>query len=136
MIKQKGFTLIEIMIVVAIIAILSSIAFPSYTEYVMRGRRAEAKSALQQAALWMEKAQTATGAYPLTAQFPANFAAVESGSYAITLVSADGVTYLLRATPAGPQVGDKCGNFTLDQTNRRLVEGATAPMDAAQCWQR
>ena len=134
--KQQGFTLIELMIVVAVIALLSAIAFPSYNEYMMRGRRAEAKSALQQAALWLEKAQTATGAYPLTAAFPANFTAVQSGAYTISLVSADGATYLLRATPAGPQVGDTCGNFTLDQANARLVEGAIAPMDAAQCWQR
>lgn len=61
---QQGFTLIEVMITVAIIGIVSAIAYPSYTEYIRRGHRADARAGLLQAAQWMERAATATGSYP------------------------------------------------------------------------
>ena len=57
---QLGFTLIELMIVVAIVGILSAVAYPSYTEYVRRGHRADARAGLLQAQQWLERAATAT----------------------------------------------------------------------------
>ena len=59
---SSGFTLIEVMIVVAIVAILSAIALPSYTEYIRRSHRADARAGLLQAQQWLERAATATGA--------------------------------------------------------------------------
>ena len=132
----KGFTLIELMIVVAIVAILTAIAVPSYTQYVQRGRRAEARSALQQAALWMERAQTATGSYPLTAAFPPSLSNVPSNQYTITLVSVGGLVYTLSATPIGSQASDGCGTLTLTDVGGRGVTGNTGTWDAIQCWQR
>ena len=64
--KHKGFTLIELMIVVAVVGILTAVAYPSYAEYVRRGHRADAKAGLLQAQQWMERAATATGEYPTT----------------------------------------------------------------------
>jgi type IV pilus assembly protein PilE len=131
--RSKGFTLIELMIVVAIIAIVASIAVPSYSEYIMRSRRTEAKAALQQAAIWLEKAQTASGVYPVA--LPTSLSGVPSGLYTITIAFAAGV-YTLTATPTGAQATDKCGAFTLDAVGARNVVGATSPMDRTQCWQR
>ena len=129
--RQTGFTLIEVMIVVAIIGILGSIAYPSYTEYVRKGHRASAKAALLQAAQWMERAATATGTYPVTANFPANLQAVDGNRYTVS-VNSDGATFTLTATPQGAQSGDKCGNFTLTNTGTKGVSKSTV----ADCWGR
>ncbi|MEY2953142.1 MAG: hypothetical protein RLZZ401_1229 [Pseudomonadota bacterium] len=133
--RHGGFTLIELMIVVAIIAVIAAIAIPSYTEYLQRGRRAEARAGLQQAALWMERTQTATGAYPAAAAFPPAMTAVSSGTYIIGVVSTN-ATYTLSAVPSGAQLGDGCGTFTLRQDGFRDVTGNSASWDRVQCWGR
>lgn len=132
--QHQGFTLIEVMIVVAIIGILSAIALPSYNEYIRRGHRAEARTGLLQAAQWLERASTAMGTYPLTAAFPASLQTVPGDRYDISVVSGDGSAYALTATPKGGQTGDKCGNYTLDQTGLRGANGATSGDIVTECW--
>ena len=127
---QSGFTLVEVMIVVAIIGVLSALAYPNYTEHVRKGRRAEARAGLLQAAQWMERAATATGVYPK--DISSHLKEVNSGMYNIAAVNSGGATFTLTATPTGVQETDKCGTLTLEHTGERKVSKG----DVAECWNK
>lgn len=133
--SQTGFTLIEVMIVVAIVAILSAVALPSYSEYIRRGHRAEARASLLQAQQYMERAATATGLYP--SDLPASLKAVPSNRYDISAtVAANQSSFTLTGAPKGSQSGDKCGSYTLTNTGLRGANGKTSGQTGydADCW--
>ena len=132
--RQRGFTLIELIVVVAILAILAAIAIPNYTEYVSRGRRAEAKAALLQIGQWQERMRTQTGSYATA--FPSGFTLSTVGTtYTITINNgADANSYTLTATRAGSMASDPCGNLTLTHLGVPGVTSATRTVD--ECWGR
>jgi type IV pilus assembly protein PilE len=130
--KQEGFTLIELMIVVAIVGILAAIAYPSYQEQVQKTRRADAQADLMELSSFMERFFTENNRYDQGTDGNAialPFASSpQAGTvfYALTLVSG-ATTYTLTADPAGtPQAADRCGTMTLTQT------GVKTPV--ANCW--
>lgn len=137
--RYHGFTLVEALIVVALIAVLTVVAMPQYSQYVMRGHRAHARAALMKLAQWLEREATVRGSYPLTADIPAAQLTVEGGRYVLAVSSETGWTYQLSATPTGAQTTDPCGSFHIDHTGQRS-QGAKAqvhaPLDGKSCWER
>ncbi len=139
--SQRGFTLIEMMIAVAIVGILSAVAIPSYQEYIRRGARAEARAGLLQAAQWMERAATVTGVYPTAASnganfFPTGLASVPSNRYTIRLSTSTATAFTLTANPQGAQTNDKCGAFTLTHNGIRSNTSLASGTTSADCWNR
>lgn len=149
--RARGFTLIELMVTLAVLSILLLVALPSYQEYVKRARRAEARAQLLQAAQFMQRFYAANDSFasdraggavadampPVLRRSPAD----GSAAYAL-LIPAAGLTssrFELRMEPLqpGPMASDKCGSFTLTSEGRRgvLVHGAEGDADLVQsCW--
>ena len=145
-----GFTLIEVMIVVAIVAILAAVAYPSYLESVARGKRADAKGALLKNVQWIEKQYSFSNAYNLMSDrsttltksvLPATTDPKASGAKGYTFDftgTHDASQFTLAATPL--DTSDKCGTLTITQTGEQgLIIGGSASTDQAlirSCWDR
>ncbi len=137
MIKRKasaGFTLIEVMIVVAIIGILAAIAYPSYSEYVLRGNRTEGQALLMDAAARQERFYAQNNVYVTANNDRAKLQVNETKSarfydLSVSKAANDG-GYTLTATQ---KFGDTaCGNLTLNARGDKGVTGTGKT--AAECW--
>jgi type IV pilus assembly protein PilE len=131
--SSSGFTLIELLIALACVALLATVAWPSYQSLILRNQRAQARAALVQAAHWLERAASANGSYPLPADVPASVLSIDGQGYKMTVTST-AQSYTLSATPLGTQAVDACGILTLNHLGVRGVQGAS--QTAAQCWSR
>ncbi|KFL36688.1 type IV pilin protein [Arenimonas donghaensis] len=133
--NTKGFTLIELMIVVAVIAILSAIAYPSYVNYVLDSRRATATACLVEHGQFMERYYTTNLDYEIDpAAMPAFGCETELADfYAFSFVADPTATaYTVQAVPQGSQQRDtECGTLTLNQIGNRTESGSG---DLDDCW--
>lgn len=133
---SHGFTLVELMIVVAIIGILASVAYPSYTEYIARGRRAEAQKALLEASQFMQRWYAAHNSFKDGNTGPTlpNQNALSTYTLNKPTVDTDDLSYTITATRTGVMANDGCGNFTLTSTGVKGLTSASAGYDIARCW--
>lgn len=129
----QGFTLTELLIALACVALLASLAWPSYQQLMWRTHRTQARASLVQAAHWFERAASANGAYPIASDVPSSVLQIEGQRYKLSVVSS-AQSYTLSATPLGTQASDTCGTLTLNHLGLRSVQGAS--QTAAQCWGR
>jgi type IV pilus assembly protein PilE len=142
---QRGFTLVEVMIVVAIVAILAAIAYPSYVESVRKSRRAEARAQLLEAAQYMQRFYSQNDSFKRAVgagsdmTLPGELRTVPrqgAQTYAID-IAADSLTpssFSLDAVPTGSMKGDRCGTLQLDNIGRRNIKDAKAGVAIGDCW--
>lgn len=134
----RGFTLIEVMIVVAVVAILAAVALPNYFDSVRKSRRSDAITALNAIAQSQERwrANNATYSNVLTSA-GLNVANPSSGYYTLAVTGNTGTAYTATATAAGAQASDaKCTTLTLAMSAGTITYGSTGTATANRCWNR
>jgi type IV pilus assembly protein PilE len=136
--SSRGFTLIEVMIVVAILAVIAAVAYPSYRSYIIKANRSAAQSFMLEVAARQERYLLDQRAYAV------NFAALGmtvptnvSANYTIATAQVAGPPpgYTVTATPTGKQLAEdtECGTLTIDHTNTKTESGSGT---VASCWKQ
>ncbi len=142
---QKGFTLLELMIVVVVVAILAAIALPNYQSHMIKTRRVAAAACLLEISQWMERSYTVAMTYTGLALPAMQCSGNLAGYYAFNLAVIDARNYSLSATPQGAQANndpDSCGTLSIDQAGQKTTRGNPDPDgvptagggDVSKCW--
>jgi len=128
--RKRGMTLIELVIVVAIVGIMTTIAVPSYRSYTLRVHRTEAIRMLLQASMCQERLAASRGSYDTSECRPVS----AQHRYEITYSAPDtqGHTYIAMAIPNGAQLADPCGSLIIDQSGNRRISAPDASV--TKCW--
>lgn len=132
--NSRGFTLIELMIVVAIVAIIAAIAYPSYERSVLKAHRSDVESMLTQDAQILERCYTQYFTYNNNA-CPSLTTTSEHGYYSLAAGSIAAAAYVLTATAQGNQTRDtSCITFKLDNTGKKSAFSSGGTDNSTTCW--
>lgn len=136
--RSRGFTLMELLIVMVVVGILAAIAIPSYNEQVRRTRRTEATTRLLEMAQALERWHTVNRTYANPASAPnhpcTGLNTDPQRFYDLSCPTLTATQFALQAAPRQAQTADKCGTLTYDQAGRKGVTGAASGVTAADCW--
>jgi type IV pilus assembly protein PilE len=134
---QRGFTLIELMIVVTIIGLLAAVAIPGYAQYVRRAHRSEGMAALSALAAAQEKYYLSNNTYTSDISDLKMSDTTEHGYYTLKITAADATAFTALAAPgsSSPQLEDTdCQVFTLNSAGSRTSTNASSGDSTADCW--
>lgn len=137
---RAGFTLVELMIVVAIVALLVTIAVPSYNQYMENVRREDGRETLLKTAQLLERCYTTHGSYTdadCSVSFPRDsgdgfYRIPQAGNNAAMTLTAN--SYTLVAEPQAGHADDECGQLTLANTGAKGLNGANSGITVDDCW--
>ena len=141
--RTKGFTLVELMIAVAIVGILAAVAYPAYLQSIRKSRRADAKTALLDLAARQERYSSVNNVYTNVPSqlgyvatgdaYPVNIVSSGQANYQLSVtVGAPATTYTATATPIGGQSLDGCGTYSISSLGVQSNTGNTVA--TADCW--
>lgn len=150
--KDKGFTLIELMITVAIVGVLAAIALPSYNSYISRGHRAAARAQLMQAAQYMQRFNAANDRYdadrngtgvwdvipPTLLVAPAEgtqlYEISNQGANNASTATATTFTLIMRPIAGRRMENDDCGAFSITQSGIKSISNNPTTTRISNCW--
>ncbi|HAT1596929.1 TPA: type IV pilin protein [Legionella pneumophila] len=134
-VKQSAFTLVEVLISMVIIGILVSIAYPSYLQYILKSRRADAHATLTQDQIILERCYSQNFSYAAACgALPAFPQTTPNGYYTINISNLTATTYTLTATPVGTQTKDtECASMSINQANVKTAVDSSANAQP-ECW--
>ena len=130
--KVRGLSLVELLVVMAVLAILAAVGYPLYSEQVQKSRRGDAQGVLLDLANQLEQHRATQPNTGYTGFVINDFAGLwdaidDAYDFTVALNVATPFNYTLTAAPTGGQAGDRCGNLTLDEMGSRVAA-------EANCW--